>query len=482
MPRLHNISPPPAASIAERIRRAYFTGHRSRSDAGAPLVSAEFVAELGRRGRILDVRSEEELRGPLGYIPGVIWVPPHRVAEVVKRLPSTAFVVLVSRGGDRAGKLAQYLEILGMHFVAALAGGMRDWRNKGFVTRRDEDVFARTIDTLQPHVEYDVAAPAPEHDAPKHTLTRGDVFAHIGDPGAVRWVKLAAMVVSGKLACVDGRDDRGIVGTPGGNAGEFLLALGAIEAATGSLVSADHVDEILAAYIDASGRFYMHSDSHALKAMIARLQSMNDVAHLLPPDVPEEWRRFTAAPPEAARAVLLELLTDPAYIGCGHLKRMLLYPEAYGVRPELTRAFLRALWKLYWSGATDIAIPVLSGDHSEGAVVNVMLDEAEMSAFSRAPMVSPSTPHGQLFLNTPQVAQFLREAAVSFMLRHPEWVPLRAEHAARYREAVATLAAKQAGETLGALAKGLPMYEVRFHDEEHFTVTPLGGGEEKAAP
>lgn len=440
------------------------------------MVSAEFVAELGRRGRILDVRTEAELRGPLGYIPGAIWAPPDRIAEVAKRLPPTAFVVLVSRGGERAGKLAQYLELLGMHFVAALGGGMRDWRSKGFVTRRDADIFARTIDTLEPHIESEGASAEPAAGAPaeRRTLTHTDVATHIGDPGAVRWVKLAAMVVSGKLACVDGRDDRGIVGTPGGNAGEFLLALGALEQATGSLVDAAHVAELLSAYIDASGRFYMHSDSQALRALIARLQSMESIAHLLPADTPDEWRKFTAAPPAELRPVLLGLLSDPDFMGCGHLRRLLLYPERYGVRPELTRAFLRALWELYWAGSTDIVIPVLSGDHSEGAVLNVILDDTHLSAFSRAPMVSPSTPHGQLFLNTPQVAQFLREAAVSFMLRHPEWVPLRADQTDLYRETISELAAKQAKETLGALADGLPMYEVRFHDEEHFTVTPSG--------
>jgi|KBSSwiStaDraftv2_1062776.scaffolds.fasta_scaffold38137_2 rhodanese-related sulfurtransferase len=452
-------------TLTERIRQAYFNAHRWRSDGGAPLVSAELVAEMGRRGRILDVRTEEELRGPLGYIPGATWVPAHRIADVATRLPPTAFVVLVSRGGGRARKLAQYLELLGMDFVAALDGGMRDWRNKGFVTRHDTDVLARTVDTLEPNLDDDEVINA------RATLSRDEVVAHIGDPGAVRWVKVAAMVVSGKLACVDGRDDRGIVGTPGGNAGEFLLALGAIELVTGAEVNPAHVPHILAAYIDASGRFYMHSDSHALRELIARLQSMEAIAHLLPPDAPDAWRRFTAAPPEAVRPVLLELLGDPHHIGCGHLRRMLLHPERYGVRAELTRAFLRAIWELYWAGSTDIAIPVLSGDHAEEAVVNVVLDDAELSAFSRAPMVSPSTSHGQMFLNTPQVATFLREASISFMLRHPEWVPLRAGQTAEYHDAIAALAARQAAETLGALAQGLPVYEVRFHDEERFTVT-----------
>ena len=217
-----NREPPPAQSHVERVRRAYFKGHVTRSDAGAPLVSAAFVAELGRRGRILDVRSAEEVRSPIGYIPGAIWVPPERVAEVAKRLPSDAFVVLVSRGGDRACKLAKYLEMLGMHFVAALAGGIRDWRSKGFMTRHDDDLLKnRTIDILEPHIENEDKSDEHAHDrpGPRH-LSQEDVVKHIGDPGSVRWVKLAAMVVSGKLACVDGRDDRGIVGSPGGNAGE----------------------------------------------------------------------------------------------------------------------------------------------------------------------------------------------------------------------------------------------------------------------
>jgi hypothetical protein len=352
-----------------------------------------------------------------------------------------------------------------MEFVAALDGGMRDWRNKGFVTKRGDAIMARSVEALEACVEDD------EKIRARATLSRDEVVEHIGDPGAVRWVKLAAMIVSGKLACVDGRDDRGVVGTPGGNAGEFLLALGAIEIATGEAVDPSHVAPLLAAYIDASGRFYMHSDSQALTELIARLQAMPAIARHLPPDVPEAWRRFTAAPPEAVRPVLVELLAEPAHIGCGHLRRLLLHPEHYGVRAELTRAFLRAIWELYWAGSTDIAIPVLSGDHAEEAVVNVLLDDAELSAFSRAPMVSPATAHGQMFLNTPQVATFLREASISFMLRHPEWVPLRAERTARYREAIAALAAQQATETLGALAQGLPVYEVRFHDEERFTVT-----------
>jgi hypothetical protein len=336
----------------------------------------------------------------------------------------------------------------------------------------------RTVDTLTAHIEHEDDDHGHDHGEkqPIRHLTMEEVRTHVGDPGAVRWVKLAAMVVSGKLACVDGRDDRGVVGSPGGNAGEFLIALGAIEVVTGQKIDINSIEKLLIKYIDAAGTFYMHSDSHAFGAMIGKLKANPVTAPLIPPDnMPQLWRSWMQNPPQGAREVLLDMLsTDPAVMGCGHLKRTLLYPEEYGVRVELTKAFFRAIWKLYWSGSTDIAMPVLSGEHNEAAVLAVMLDEEVLTSFSLAPMVSPSTPHGQLFLNSPQVAEYLREAGLSFMLRHPELVPLRKEQSKAYHEAVAKIAGQQAASTLGALAKGLPIYQVRFHDEEKFTVTPMG--------
>jgi len=471
-PNETELSPP--KSPAERMMRAVWNTSCWRSEAGAPMVSTEFVAELGKRGRVLDVRTKEEITGTLGYIPGVTWVSAERIAEVAKKLPKEAFVVLVSRGGERAAKLAQYLELLGMRFVAAMEGGMRDWRMKGFVTRRDEALLSRTVDTLQPYEEHTVTHL--NEGKTKHLLTCEEVTNHIGDPGTVRWIKVASLVVNGRLACVDGRDDNGVIGTPGGNTGEFLLSLGALEATTGKRIEEKDVSVLLSAYIDAVGRFYLHSDTHAMNALILQLRANERISHLLPPlpGAPEAWRKFHISPPQEVRPVLRELLLQPEHIGCGHLKRTLLYPDLYGVRPELTKAFILALWELHWSGSLDTSLSVLPGEHAEGAVVNVVLDEAEVSAFSRAPLVSPSSVHGQMFLNTPQVSRFLREQSVSFMLRNSHLSSLHVSNANRYRETIQRLASEQMAQTLGALAKGLPVYEALFRDEEHFSVKSVG--------
>jgi rhodanese-related sulfurtransferase len=460
--------PPPAKSAAERLLRANFNAQRWRNPAGAPMVSAEFVSEAGRRIKIIDVRTVEEIVGPLGYVPGSYWVPAERIAELAQRLSPSAFVVLVSRGGERSALLAQYLEMLGMRFVAALEGGIREWKLKGLVTRRDEVLRARTLDVMP------TADAFADDDAPRERkiLTLEDVRTHIGDPGSVRWLKLATMVVNGKQSCVDGRDDHGVLGSPGGNAGEFLLSLAAIEEATRSRIDARSIPALLDAYIDGIGRFYMHTDTHALNAMIMKLRAEPGIQHLLPPlpGLPEHWRKWTSNPPHEVRPLLRELLLVPEHIGCGHLRRTLTMASEYGVREELTRAFVLSLYELYWAGATSISIEVLGGHHDEGAVVSVVVDEEPLHAFSRVPLVSPAGDVGQMFLNTPQVAGYLRDEATAFFMQRTDLVPLRREHERRYQFSLSERAAAQAASTLGALAAGLPRYEVRFHDEESFSV------------
>jgi hypothetical protein len=74
---------------------------------------------------------------------------------------------------------------------------------------------------------------------------------------------MAALLLHGKTSCVDGRDEHGVIGTPGGNAGEFLLALTSIERATGKHFPVECMEEVLRGYLDTFGHFYVHSDTDA---------------------------------------------------------------------------------------------------------------------------------------------------------------------------------------------------------------------------
>jgi hypothetical protein len=45
-------------------------------------------------------------------------------------------------------------------------------------------------------------------------------------------------------------------------------------------------------------------------------------------------------PAQEDQARLLELLADPAYLGCGHLRLLIQHPDQYRVRPQLTQWFI----------------------------------------------------------------------------------------------------------------------------------------------
>ncbi|MEX1366538.1 MAG: rhodanese-like domain-containing protein, partial [Nannocystaceae bacterium] len=89
------------------------------------------------------MREADELTGPLGYIPGVAWVPREHAMKLRERLDPLTPVILISRGGERASQLAHALEGAGMRMVAAMRGGMIAWRSLGFASTRDRSLLER---------------------------------------------------------------------------------------------------------------------------------------------------------------------------------------------------------------------------------------------------------------------------------------------------------------------------------------------------
>lgn len=456
--RLHDARIPDTgeAHPAERMFRLNWVAAEFRSPSGIALLTTDYVSRLGRAVRLVDLRAAEELAGPLGYIPGSDWLPLADAYPVLAELPDDDPVVLVSRGGERAGELAFRLEQQGKRFVAALFGGVLAWRQAGLSTVRDPEIFTRRGMLREARASW---------EASKGALSQGDIEAHLGDARSLRWMKIAALLVNGRLSCVDGRDDSGVMGTPGGDAGEFLLSLAGLERVTGRPLDETTLHTLLLRRLDAFGRFYLHTDVTASNALIAALRAdrrfdaaLARVSHSL------EWRRFMASPPLGVRAALLEHMTTvPAHVGCGHLRLAMLHPEKYGIRPKLIEMFLRSFFSLKWQGHDENELAVLPGGHAEGAVVNVVVDH-EVDAFSRIPLVSPMAEGSQMFINHPQVSSFLRGQVTRFLARQRDRVTLGPGGEDELNAVLAELAGVQLGHTLSALAAGLPIYEVRFDD------------------
>ena len=266
----------------------------TRDSHGAPLISPLFVAEQGPALQIVDVRPSDDAIGVLGYVPGSSF-PGIEQLKQLERDAGSAPMVLVSASGNTSAKVARQLADLGHKNVAAMKGGLAAWRALGLATSRDP---AGVRDAL-----YDVA----ETDIESGPLTVEHVRAHIGDPRSVRWIKLPSLIAQGRLSCIDGRDERGVIGSPGGDGGEFLLTLAAIEQATGRKLDEEAVTFGLLSHLDTFGSFYMHTDVHAFEALVGALQTDPDVQSAAAGVTrPEEWFEFVQNAPHELQERLLE--------------------------------------------------------------------------------------------------------------------------------------------------------------------------------
>lgn len=440
---------------------------------GTPMLPASFVAESGPRVWLVDVRDDDELTGPLGHIPGVWRMPLPRIGEVCEALTAYTPVVLVCSDGKRSSTGVRYLSALGMTTVAALDGGMADWRSNGFSVSRNDNVLTRMLEK-----------PAPGHGSDGRLLTgqakskhlsREAIEAHLGDPSKVRRVKLAAFLLATQTSCVDGREDRAIIGTPGGDAGELVLGLAAVETVTGKQVALDRVPAIARAFADTFGGIYLHTDNHALNRLARSLRSDDRLASAVEPlRTIVDWEGFLRNPPEQLRGALLEHLCQPDHVGCGHLKLALLNPEGYHVRAALITSFFEAFFTGLWGGAPDLEWVVLGGEHAEGAVVQVTQEET-LQPFTEIPMIAPSIGGVQMFVNHPEVVAYLRAQTAHFLVnRAGELLGLSESEQAGLLEQIPAIGATQAGATLAALAAGLPVFTAHFGRDGNVTVQEAG--------
>ena len=443
------------------LLRENWESHLRQSADGTPLLSPAFVAEAGPRVWLVDVRSDQELLGSTGHIPGVWRMPLARIGEVKERLSAYTPVVLICTDGGRSQTAARYLRALGMTTVAAMDGGMVLWRAKGYGVSRSEDVLGRELTRPEPGHGSDGRLLSAGSKA-KH-LTADLIREHVGDPAKVRRVKLAAFLLATQTSCVDGREDRAIIGTPGGDAGELVLGLGAAERVMKKEIDVERMPELLRAFADTFGGVYLHTDNGALNRLARALRTDDRLQpHVARLQTIDDWESFLRSPEEAIRPALLEHLLEPDHVGCGHLKLMVTRPAQYGVRPALPIAFMRAFYTGLWEGAPDHAWVVLGGAHAEGAVVNVTV-EGGLGPFSEVPMIAPSIGGVQMFVNHPQVVDYLRDQNARFLARRVNHLLPEEELSEETLTAeIKELGGTQAGATLSALAAGLPVFTVHF--------------------
>jgi len=447
----------------ERLEDIRWEDASIRGRHGALVVPPLFAAQQGPAVHIIDVRPPDAATGVMGSIPGSSFIAPDRIEELVRDAARGLPIFLVCGDGEEASRIALRLEEAGMHRTRAIAGGLAAWRAVGLGTTRDPVVASSELPNL--------AVTASEESV---TLTLEQIRDHIGDPSAVRWIKLTSLVAHERFSCVDGRDERSVVGTPGGDAGEFLLMLAAVEQTTGNELDEASVQAALLANLDSFGAFYLHTDQHAFDVLIEALKADSRLtAFVASLETMEDWVAFLRSPSEGAQETLIEHMTNPAHLGCGHLRLMLQHSDDYGIRHDLVLSFLRSFCRLWWAGAPELNLTLLPGGHREGGVVNVRLAEP-IWGLSRIPLVSPACAGKQIFLNHHDVSANLRQVVVQYHTRRLGGLALGDVKASDLEAAFNDLADRQINRTLIELAEGLPVYDVEFGRDGTFVVNEAG--------
>lgn len=428
------------------------------SPGGTPEVDPGEVYANRCRIRIIDVREPDELAGPLGAIDGVESIPKRHALAEAHAWARDEPVVLVCRSGRRSGTVAKALADQGFSQVSSMTGGMLAWNERGLPLGKSR-------------LREPPAQPAVSHVM--REVTREDVVRHVADADQVRWTKAATLMLHGSQACVDGRDAHAIVGTPGGDAGELILALATVESITGRPLPDADVERLFDAYLEAFGHFYLHTDAHALATLLDAVEEDHPDVDVPNPDDRSAALDFVRNPPGEVKSSLERHLVEPDAVGCGHLRLMLRDPEGYAVRPELTTTVLRTFFRRLWARHPAPEYVVLEGGHAESAVVSVELDVEEVHAYTRIPLMSPRIEDTEVFVSHPQVARFIRRENAAFLLDELPRLRELGVDAPTFYEELDRLAARQLGATLDALAPELPHYKVEFSKESFDVVGPL---------
>jgi hypothetical protein len=273
------------------------------------------------------------------------------------------------------------------------------------------------------------------------------------------WVSTVDFLDHVPTHCVDGRGGCAIVGAPGGDAGEFLLMLAAVEKVTGQQIQVSAVSGLFRKYLQFYRHFYMHTDTHMLEHLAHEIMGDVDLGVLLK-GVPKnqilkELENVIRMPPAKIREKLLKKLVETAKLGCGHLSLMRAHESEYGVRIVLMNAMLEAFYWALWAGER-VEWEVLAGEHAEKAVVNI-LAKTDEHAPKQLPLAVPNYHGEQVFVNHPQAEILVLEKSFDFVDRYFGVIwPIDREE---YIMVAGELMRKHTMQTLRYLAKGLPIYE-----------------------
>jgi len=250
-------------------------------------------------------------------------------------------------------------------------------------------------------------------------LSPNDVSIFVGrnpsfaDPASVYW------------SCSDGVASGNALATPGGDAGEFLMGLSLYGGTMQKFypdyqLTQSEVSDLFQLFVSSlptSRGFYMHMDLNVYQSLQAEL------VPILGPNP-----NITNVP-EANQEEVLAYVTDPNYVGCAHIHYMMQFPVKYNISTSVVTSFLTAFYQHLWNSDEESTKAVLAitkpvptdGSRLESGFILLGAQENALDITDKckgkAPVMSPSTPSGPVFLAQPQFVGGIQESVVFFFSR-----------------------------------------------------------------
>lgn len=263
-----------------------------------------------------------------------------------------------------------------------------------------------------------------------------------------------AKIAAEPFYCMDDRVGRPVLATPGGDLGEFVLALDAYKDLTpGREITQHMVDVWLASYLKSfpDGRvMVLCTDDRALRHLQDELQ--------------DETLSLTA-PSARQQPGLLKALVEVPNVGDTHLRLMLKDPANYHVDASIVQMAMRAFYTVLWTPSdplhSRVHLEQLAGDPSPAAFLEVSTTQACEEA-AAAPLLQPRSPSlSFLVSNLDAVTARRAELADFFANRLGNNLPIHIDketlHKRLDRHGLAAL------ELTGSrVAKDLPFYSLTF--------------------
>lgn len=270
------------------------------------------------------------------------------------------------------------------------------------------------------------------------------------------------------FADLDGRYTFAAMMTAGGDMGEFVGAMCALEKTRHDgtrLLSLPDVKSLFQGWLQVSGerrgKFFMQTDSMAF----SRFETAVGITGFLRPE------KVKLLDKEDKKNIL-NMAAIPGHVGSAHLRNMLLKPDEYSCRSALTEYAITAFFELLLSSpenplANKLVYHIAKGYHEESAVVNVYSLKGECN--DHVPLIVPgvradadtgASPVTSAFVLHPSaVHSFRGELATYFSSRMKTQLRGGQESLLKAMTEIATGGLKV---TLKTIAKGLPRFSAFF--------------------